>query len=358
MLFRTSLGDFLKSLIRRRNIKNGKDNFLETNVPKWPRTVFLETTNHCNLRCVMCTFHGHKKTPQEISLKRPMGFISRQLAFKVIDELGGSGEPIWLALHGAGEPLLHPEIDIFVERAGKYSNLNVGFLTNGMLLSSKLSEALLDAGIRWLSVSIDGINPVLMEKYRVGSDYQKICANFLAFIEKVRRRSLQVDLHVNMTIQEEMKPDVDKFVDHWLQYVDQVSVSPCRPVGSRKSYLVPRGVRRTPCYMLFEMMVVFWDGSVALCCEDWFNQVELGNVQSSSVYDIWHGERFNNVRAIHEAGNYSAISLCKECDMWFNKTPEIYFDDDRGCEVVVNAWQKVYKKLNTNERDLKNYAVQ
>ncbi len=345
MLFRTLLGSILKNIVSKGGSKNSKNKYLTMTVPQMPRSVFLEVTNYCNLKCVMCTFHSEKlpKILESVPY-RAKGFITKELAFKIIDELGSSGEPVWLALHGAGEPLLHPEIESFVRRASRYSNLNVGFLTNGMLLNSEKSKSLLDAGIRWLSVSIDGINPKLMEKYRVGSNYEKIHNNFIKFVEIVRTRNMDVGLHVNMTVQKEMEADVDKFVDYWLQYVDQVSVSPCRPVGSRKSSLVPQEVKRTPCYMLFEMMVIYWDGSVGLCCEDWFNSGNMGSVEKTTLYNIWHGQRYRTVRRFHERGEFYKIELCKDCDIWFNKTPQKIINRDKNLVITKNAWQVIYKK--------------
>ncbi len=345
MLFRTLLEDILKNIISKGNSKNDKNKYSFITIPKMPKSVFLEVTNHCNLRCVMCTFHSERlpKILEKVPY-RSKGFIKKELAFKIIDELGSSGEPIWLALHGAGEPLLHPEIENFVERASRYSNLNVGFLTNGMLLTSEKSKLLLDAGIRWLSVSIDGVNPGLMEKYRVGSNYTRIHNNFTKFVEFVRVKNINVDLHVNMTVQKEMEADIDEFVNYWLQYVDQVSISPCRPLGSRKSSLVPKEIKRTPCYMLFEMMVIYWDGLVGLCCEDWFNSGNMGSVERTTIHEVWHGRKYRAVRRFHERGEFHRIELCKDCDIWFNKIPQVEIDRNKNLKITKNAWQVIYER--------------
>ena len=346
MLFATSLGNYIKSTVGRL-LNLHKPHQYNHICSMYPRAVFMEVTNYCNLNCVMCTFHS-KESPFRGNgrFSRSKGFMSESLAYKIIDELGSSDVPIWLAMHGAGEPLLHPKIEMFIRRASKYDNLNVGFLTNGMLLTDEKIKALLDSGIKWLSVSIDGLRADLMEKYRKGASFSKIHSNTMHLIQAVTSREEKPFLHVNMTVQKEMEADVDQFVDYWLQYVDQVSVSPCRPIGSRKSPLLPEGVRREPCYMLFETMVIFWDGSVGLCCEDWFNWGQMGSVELNSLYEVWHGKKFSKVRELHLKGKYSKLMLCKECDIWFNKTPKVYFDTNRNCEVVVNAWQTIYRKVN------------
>ncbi|MCK7495050.1 MAG: hypothetical protein MZW92_31175 [Comamonadaceae bacterium] len=43
---------------------------------------------------------------------------------------------------------------------------------------------------------------------------------------------------VNMTVQDEMREDVPRFIDFWLPLADEVSVSPCRPIGTRDNILV------------------------------------------------------------------------------------------------------------------------
>lgn len=303
-----------------------------------PKSYFIELTNHCNLKCSMCNFHSPL-----VKEKRQKGFMDTDLAINVLKQIADTGEKSWVALHGAGEPLLHRELITILEFASRCENISCGFLTNAVILDREMTERVIDAGISWIGFSLDGIVKEKFEKYRVGSKFEQIMKNVLYFLERNETAGKRVHTLVNMTVQEEMKEDVDAFIDFWLDRVDEVAISPCRPIGSRHNILADSLEPRNPCYMLYEMMIIYWDGEVGLCCEDWFNYGRMGNVNIERMIDIWHGNRFEDVRSRHEEGFFNEIELCRDCNSWFRAGYEER-DNKRGCLVQKNAWQYVYKR--------------
>jgi MoaA/NifB/PqqE/SkfB family radical SAM enzyme len=242
--------------------------------------------------------------------RRPKGFMDVTLAQKILKQIGELKGPAWVALHGAGEPLLHKDLPEILRHAGNFSNIDFGFLTNCMLLDETAGKTICDAGLSWIGFSIDGIDWRKFEKYRIGSEYDRVLSNALRFLELKERKNRKITVRVNMTVQDEMLPDVDAFVAFWLDKVDEVLISPSRPVGSRTSSLVQKGMSRIPCYMLYEMMVVFWDGKVGLCCEDWFNEQNLGDASTDTLDIIWNGRRFSQIRRSHEKGRFNSKEEC------------------------------------------------
>ncbi len=306
-----------------------------------PKSYFMELTNFCNLKCIMCNFHSPSLENHE---KRPKGFMDTDLAKEILDQIGRLGVDTWVALHGAGEPILHRDLIEILTHAGKYKNIKCGFLTNAMLLDREVSKDILQTGIAWIGFSIDGMNKQCFEKYRLGSDFDRIVENVLGFLELLRQSQKRVKTFVNMTVQQEMQMEIEDFIDFWLARVDEVAISPCRPIGSRKNVLVEPTIPRQPCYMLYEMMVIFWDGEVGLCCEDWFNSIKLGNLKKYSIDAIWYGKAMEKIRNLHEKGQYYKIALCRDCNSWY-RCEEKEVDFARGCTVQKNAWQHVYSKI-------------
>lgn len=304
-----------------------------------PRTFFLELTNHCNLRCSMCNFHSPL-----VQRRREKGYMQTALAVRLLDEIAAleTHRP-WVALHGAGEPLLHRDLpSILAEGASR--GLDIGFLTNGVLLDRQMTPRILDAGISWIGFSIDGTNRDAFNKYRCGADYDRVVGNVLDFLEDTKRKQQRVRTMVNMTMQDEMIPDVPDFVKFWVDKVDEVMVSPMRPVGSRDNALAREmpAISRVPCYMLTSMMVVFWNGDVGLCCEDWFNDGRMGNAVNSSLQEIWNGDKFISYRALDAANRQAEIPLCGDCNSWYNAIPVITYDEGLDCTVRKTAWQYSY----------------
>lgn len=308
---------------------------------KLPRSYILELTNYCNLRCSMCNFHS-----PEVSKRREKGFMPFSVAANLIERISAADQDRpWVALHGAGESLLHKDFLKILAKASLFSNLDAGFLTNAVLLDDEISMKILDTSISWIGFSIDGINREKFNKYRCGAEYERVINNALRFIERARQMNKQIKIIVNMTMQDEMKNDVQDFVNFWIKYVDEVCVSPVRPIGSRDNILARESIAvpRQPCYMLYEMMVILWNGDVALCCEDWFNENRLGNIVDNDFEAIWNGRGFRDIRLLHEAGKFGSIELCKTCNSWHRPAPDIFENETLGYTVTKNAWQYVYK---------------
>jgi len=312
-----------------------------------PNAFVIELTNNCNIRCSMCNFHS-----PDVLRNRSKGFMQTATARRLLDEIAcltPDGRP-WVTLHGAGEPLLHRDLPVILAH-GSSLNLDIGFLTNAVLLKPEMTERILDTAVSWIGFSIDGIDREKFNKYRCGADYDVVVGNALHFIDRTRQRGHAVKIRVNMTVQDEMKPDVRDFVKFWIDKADEVMVSPMRPIGSRDNALAREmpAMGRVPCYMLTSMLVIFWNGEVGLCCEDWFNDGKMGDIHGSSLKEIWNGDRFREFRSLDAAGRQAEIPLCGDCNSWYNAIPVITYDEDLACTVRKTAWQYSYKREEKNK---------
>lgn len=67
------------------------------------------------------------------------------------------------------------------------------------------------------------------------------------------------------------------------------------------------------CVLPYLQMVIRPDGKVSLCCNDPYGKETLGDVTKQSLYDIWYGKAFNEIR--RKLGNGRAgMEHCKYCD--------------------------------------------
>lgn len=62
-------------------------------------------------------------------------------------------------------------------------------------------------------------------------------------------------------------------------------------------------------------MFVTYDGRVALCCQDYECQIELGDIRKQSLMEIWTGETLRNIRNLHLKREFDGIPICKACDV-------------------------------------------
>src|SRR4051812_20280274 len=86
-----------------------------------------------------------------------------------------------LTLQGLGEPLLAPDLDdIVTEAVGR--GLEVGFNTNGTLLSPGRAASLIAAGLDWIHVSIDGAHAETYAAIRHGGHLDTVVTNLRGLV--------------------------------------------------------------------------------------------------------------------------------------------------------------------------------
>jgi len=77
---------------------------------------------------------------------------------------------------GGGEPLLQPNLPEWIDQAHA-AGCETGFLSNGLLLKKEKLQRILDAGVDWICISMDGADAQMYEKIRIGSDFERVCDN-------------------------------------------------------------------------------------------------------------------------------------------------------------------------------------
>src|SRR3954453_13188870 len=114
----------------------------------------ISVTDRCNFRCVYCM-------PREV-FGPGFRFLPRAelLTFEEITRLARAFVPLGvekLRLTG-GEPLLRRELERLIEQLAEIEGVkDIALTTNGVLLPQK-AQALADAGLRRVTVSLDGMD--------------------------------------------------------------------------------------------------------------------------------------------------------------------------------------------------------
>jgi MoaA/NifB/PqqE/SkfB family radical SAM enzyme len=110
-----------------------------------PLLVHIVPIRRCNIDCGYCNEYDNvsKPVPTTEMLAR-------------IDKLADLGSSV-IAFSG-GEPMLHPDLDVLIARIRRRRRI-AGLITNGYLLSPKRIEELNAAGLNYLQISIDNVEP-------------------------------------------------------------------------------------------------------------------------------------------------------------------------------------------------------
>jgi len=124
-------------------------------LPDTLRMVAWEVTRSCNLACVHC---------RASSLRGPYaGELTTEQGKRLLDEIAGFSNPV-IILTG-GEPLLRPDI-CDLAAYGDARGLRMVLATNATLVTEPVAAKMLGAGIKRVSVSIDGLNAESHDRFR------------------------------------------------------------------------------------------------------------------------------------------------------------------------------------------------
>jgi MoaA/NifB/PqqE/SkfB family radical SAM enzyme len=110
-----------------------------------PLLAHIIPMRRCNLACTYCNEFDDFSAP-----------VPLEEMYRRIDKLGALGTSV-VTISG-GEPLMHPELDGIIRRI-RANNMVAGLITNGYLLVAERIQRLNRAGLEWLQISIDNVNP-------------------------------------------------------------------------------------------------------------------------------------------------------------------------------------------------------
>lgn len=292
-----------------------------------PDRMYIESTNICNLNCIMCPT-GLKQ------IVRPKGYMDFDVFKQIVDEMAP-----WVratTLHIWGEPLLHPRIFDMVEycrRKGLRSEIS----TNATLLNEEKARRLLDAGLNAIYLSIDGLRPETYENIRVRADFERTNANIRRFVELKVEGNYPTYVNIQIIKMKQTLNEIHDFVREWsIPGVDRINVKAFDTWAGQIdeiARLSPDGEKRLPrrwaCPNLWYHVHIYWDGSIAMCDRDFNLAFPLGNVIDPDgkvrVMKNWNGPLMQELRRRHLENDLDDVVPCNTCTEWAWWKPAPFF---------------------------------
>lgn len=275
-----------------------------------PRHLMVEITNDCNLRCAICGNH---------SMKVKRGFMDLALFEKVAVQARKIGIQD-ISLHTIGEPLLHPAIADFIKIA-KQNEFRVLLSTNALLLDEVKSRLVLFSGLDNIRYSIEGHDKESYERARVGSNFEQIIRNISEF-KKIRdSQKIKTKITINSVLMKNRMSKIREFYKTWERFADEICFTypgnfnqkiDARLKEEFINSASPR--KRLPCSMLWDTMVMQWDGRFSACCMDFNNDLIVGSIIDNELLEIWNSTVYQKLRKSHLEGDYNSFPICKNCD--------------------------------------------
>ena len=285
----------------------------------FPKYFQIETVRVCNARCPFCAIDEWDKS---------VPLMSDQLFDKIAEELGNYVD--WIesvCLQRAGEPLLDKKIVPRVARIKDLGIKKISMSTNISMLTADKSRALLEAGLDDVMLSIDSIEKESYEQMRVGLKYETVMENIEAFFAV--RDEIKPDMVVRVRgvsfhdfDNNEHKEEYAKWGEFWDRFKkpqDRIYMKRPHSWGNQKTWeeQIPEyDVIYHPCIIPWSTMHVTTDGIVALCGQDYDAKVNIGDVKEQTMAEVWHNEKWTEIRQLHQSGERNQIDFCQGCKLW------------------------------------------
>lgn len=309
-----------------------------------PQTVMVDICNVCNFKCTFCPTSDIDLLK---SVGRPNGLMGFDLFKKIIDDLKAFGGQISvLDFHKDGEPLLNKDVAKYVAYAKQAKvAATVEITTNASKLTPALADALIDAGLDSMRVSVEHVSA---EGYReltqTYGNYDQIVQNVAYIYAEKRRRKSKLKVLVKI-IDTGLKPEErEKFYRDFRPISDVARIEGIMgwSFSEQKDFtlglkptvgmdgVTPLKPDRIVCPEPFKMMAINFNGNTSPCCDDWAHKLIVGNAQTQSVKDIWNGERLGDLRFKHLAGRRGELAACANCQYMLGVTDLFDLDKARG----------------------------
>lgn len=304
-----------ESYRRYRQIWAERPQLLDTG--NFPLHLDIETTNLCNLKCIMC--------PRTIYMNRGdwrwspngLGLMDMGLYGRLMDQ-AAEGGAYSVKLNLLGEPLMHPELPAQVAYA-KRRNLLVMLNTNAVLLTEKLAIRLLEAGVDDVFFSLDSADPATFERVRPGARFDQVkdnIENFIRLKNKLGHRRVRIRAAMVADVLEPTRPDETAAFQQMMAElgVDEVGAGPMddHTVDHSRDNV---GLSGFTCEQLYQRMFITWDGDILPCCGHFERGYVIGSALSMDLAVAWANPKYKTLRKAHESDRFWSIPICRACSV-------------------------------------------
>jgi radical SAM protein with 4Fe4S-binding SPASM domain len=295
-----------------------------------PIILFIDPTSKCNFRCTFCPTGDRALID---STERYQGLLDFDLYKKMIDDLAEFEKPIKvLRLYKDGEPFLNKrlaEMIAYAKQSGRVECIDT--TTNGSLLNPERMQAVVNAGLDRINISVDGMNRAQYLKFtKFNFDFEKFVKNVTWLYENRKQMEIFIKIPGDLITESQKKLFFETFGD----ICDSIFIenfAPCWPefdVEERTGIQITKGIYEQAisatevCPYVFYSMAVNADGLVSSCFLDWRRKLVIGDARKESIKDIWNSEAMNTLRLQQLEGRRMENPICSNCGQLSHCLPD------------------------------------
>jgi radical SAM protein with 4Fe4S-binding SPASM domain len=272
--------------------------------------------------------------------------MSMATYFKTLEQLKEFPQRIkLLSLTGQGEPLLNKNLSEMVRLAKQADAANrIEIISNAALLTPEVSDALIEAGLDGLRISLQGMSSErYLQMCGVTIDYDAFISNIQYFYEHKRT----CDLFVKIMDTSLSKGEESIFYSTFDNVSDRMYIERCKPAYYNVPFTKDMESKsmdrfgnshshRLVCPLCFFQLAIFPDGEVMPCCSI-YKPASLGNVHETTLKRIFSGDKLRAFQIIQLKGKRMKHPKCSRCI-----APD---DVSQNSDVLDQAAEEILAKL-------------
>lgn len=305
----------------------------------------IETTNYCNMRCVMC--------PRTELMTRKNIWIDDAMFERVLDQMRPHSredlEKFWkfvydkydldgetrtengfyfhvssscVTLHGYGEPLIDKNIVRRVAACTEH-DISTYFSCVPANINVEKIEQLMQAGLTVIKFSIDALDDEKQRQIRGRrNNFHDAFDKIVHVLDMKKRGGYRTRVVVTMialAMDEDARAMHKEFLDLWN---DKDAFAYVKSLDNRWLYEGDPELKNRShydsqyCEFPWTSLTVMADGSVVPCTQDFDAEMCMGNVNEQSLEEIWNGEKYREFRRWHVTGEFPEGFKCAgRCDL-------------------------------------------
>lgn len=310
-----------------------------------PYVFNIETTNYCNMRCVMC--------PRTTLMTRKNVWINDDVYEGILDQMTPHEpealEEFWetienryeinedtktedsfyfhvsakcLTLHGFGEPLLDKFI---IKRIQKCTDRGIPsyFSCVPANINMQRLEELMEAGLSVIKFSIDALDDEQAKAIRgKKNNFDEAFEKLVDVVNLRDEKGYKTKIIVTLIALGASNDDYE-LQRQFMDLFDQYNVFNYVKSQDNRWYFENDEPRenlshyaREYCEFPWTSMTIMANGEVVPCTQDYDTEMSFGNAADTDLKEIWNGEAYKEFRRWHLTGDFPKGHKCKErCDL-------------------------------------------
>ena len=274
---------------------------------KMKKKVNFDICTFCNHRCNFCSNSDERTIKYQTSLEEFRKVMGNVLQYVETNELG---------LSAKGEVLVNKEFTQIVRATKEEFHIPYVYISsNGALMDEKKAIEIIEAGLDSIKFSINALDKESYHQVHKVDDFDKVIANFKTLLKLKKERYPKLKLFLSSVIDKTKEELEEGFRELFQEYFDLIDAISLYPITYTPKFEKVQNDKKitTKCSIPFNELYINSDGTLGLCCKDYFDEINFGSLLENDFMDIYNSKSFKEVREMHEKSEFPDGHLCKNC---------------------------------------------